>query len=77
MSLFDFLSPVYELFKAINNVDRGQIGVKKKILVTFEVKTFSDIAEIALKRNISRRFLAGEEGFEPSAYGFGDRRSTS
>ena len=21
--------------------------------------------------------LAGEEGFEPSAYGFGDRRSTS
>ena len=22
-------------------------------------------------------FLAGEEGFEPSAYGFGDRRSTS
>ena len=22
-------------------------------------------------------FVAGEEGFEPSAYGFGDRRSTS
>ena len=33
-------------------------------------------AKIVLKRNISRRFLAGEEGFEPSAYGFGDRRST-
>ena len=30
------------------------------------------MAKIALKRNISRRFLAGEEGFEPSAYGFGD-----
>ena len=50
---------------------------KKAILVTFEAETFSDIAKIALKRNISRRFLAGEEGFEPSAYGFGDRRSTS
>ena len=24
-----------------------------------------------------RSVLAGEEGFEPSAYGFGDRRSTS
>ena len=23
------------------------------------------------------RFLAGAEGIEPSAYGFGDRRSTS
>ena len=22
-------------------------------------------------------YVAGEEGFEPSAYGFGDRRSTS
>ena len=34
------------------------------------------------KLNIKRKplrsevvFLAGEEGFEPSAYGFGDRRS--
>ena len=41
------------------------------MLVTFEAITFLDIAKIALKRNISRRFLAGEEGFEPSAYGFG------
>ena len=28
------------------------------MLVTFEAKTFSDIAKIALKRNISRRFLS-------------------
>ena len=30
------------------------------------------------KSTLSRAFfMAGEEGFEPSAYGFGDRRSTS
>ena len=46
------------------------------MLVTFEAITFLDIAKIALKRNISRRFLAGEEGFEPSAYGFGDASPT-
>ena len=32
----------------------------------------------ALNRNDSELMeKAGEEGFEPSAYGFGDRRSTS
>ena len=29
VSLFDFLSSIFELFKAINSVNRGQIGVKK------------------------------------------------
>ena len=34
--------------------------------------------DIAEKSTRSRAFfMAGEEGFEPSAYGFGDRRSTS
>ena len=27
--------------------------------------------------NLGFNILAGEEGFEPSAYGFGDRRSTN
>ena len=32
----------------------------------------------ALKHACFKAFyLAGEEGFEPSAYGFGDRRSTN
>ena len=28
-------------------------------------------------RSLRAFHMAGEEGFEPSAYGFGDRRSTS
>ena len=38
VSLFDFVSPICELFKAINNVNRGQIGVKKISSSLFEVK---------------------------------------
>ncbi len=34
------MSPICELLKAIDNANRGQIGVKKKILVSFEVITF-------------------------------------
>ena len=30
MSIFGFLSPLCELFKTANDVNRGQIGVKKK-----------------------------------------------
>ena len=48
-----------------------------KMEVTFLRHILRIIAKIVLKRNISKRFLAGEEGFEPSAYGVGDRRSTS
>ena len=29
VSLFDFFPSIFELFKAINSVNRGQIGVKK------------------------------------------------
>ena len=55
----------------------GVTVVVKNTAEDFEAEKLPTNAKIALKRNISRRFLAGEEGFEPSAYGFGDRRSTS
>ena len=57
--------------------DGGQITGKIFVANYFVHNTKSLNAKIALKYNILRRFLAGEEGFEPSAYGFGDRRSTS
>ena len=35
-------------------------------------------SQIQINHSNLRTFIrAGEEGFEPSAYGFGDRRSTS
>ena len=43
-----------------------------------EIKSTFQVDFVEKSTCVSKCFyLAGEEGFEPSAYGFGDRRSTS
>ena len=61
--------------ECINRDRRCKYGLFPK-LYSYAVNDLHK-AKFALKLDISRRILAGEEGFEPSAYGFGDRRSTS
>ena len=55
----------------------GVTVVVKNTAEDFEAEKASHKCKNRLETKHFKTILAGEEGFEPSAYGFGDRRSTS
>ena len=60
--------------KDLDIVPEGNIVDYKINLMRNEIDITTKIACLSKEK---QTILAGEEGFEPSAYGFGDRRSTN
>ena len=66
-----------KLHQAVVKLISRRLELFTKSLKSFEIKGFlkKESAQPLYQNGCAD--MAGEEGFEPSAYGFGDRRSTN